>query len=85
MNSFPAPDTLAPYVAKVSHELAQHPTGMTVKELQRAADCGEDVVRAALDRLAFLNKVHCVIRETKKRGSPPREYRPGPCPMIVVN
>lgn len=83
MNTFPAPDALAPYVEKVAHALAQHPSGMTVKELRREVACGEDVVRSALDRLASLARVHCAIRETKKRGSPPREYRPGPCPIVV--
>ena len=83
MIAFPAPDTLAPYVEKIVRTLNQS-QGMTVKELRRETKFGEDVVRAALDRLASLKQVHCALRESKKRGSPPREYRPGPCPIVVT-
>lgn len=83
MITFPAPDPLAPYVEAVIHKLKDKP-GQTVKELRRETGYGEDVVRAALDRLASLNQVHCTMRESKKRGSPPREYRPGPCPIVVT-
>lgn len=80
---FEAPDQLAPYVAKIRDHLNQHP-GLTVIEVQKTTKLGENVVRAALDRLSFLKLVHCTLRtNARKRGSPPREYRPGPCPILV--
>jgi predicted ArsR family transcriptional regulator len=79
---FAAPDPLAPYVIQVLTHLQLNP-GLTVTEVQKSLKLGENVARAALDRLASRNLVHCTLRASKKRGSPPREYRPGPCPILV--
>jgi len=80
--AFEAPDPLAPYVARVQAHLLSNP-GKTVGELQKELSLGENVVRSAVERLASLKQVHCTLRTAKKRGSPPREYRPGPCPILV--
>jgi hypothetical protein len=83
MNSAPfeAPDTLAPYVEQVRAHLVANP-GSTPREIQKATRLGENVVRSALDRLASQKQVHCTLRRAK-RGGPPREYRPGPCPILT--
>jgi hypothetical protein len=78
---FEAPDTLAPYVERVKAHLAQNP-GSTPAEIQKATKLGENVVRAALDRLAWAKQVHCTLRR-QPRGGPPREYHLGPCPIVT--
>lgn len=80
---FEAPDPLAPYVTRIVDHLMANP-GKTVVEIQNELSLGENIVRSALERLAWAKRVHCTLRvNSKKRGSPPREYRPGPCPIRV--
>lgn len=78
--TFEAPDMLAPYVDRVRQYLADNP-GSTSAEIQKGTGLGENLVRVTLDRLASLKQVHCTLRQSRRRGGPPREYRPGPCPV----
>lgn len=80
---FKAPDQLAPHTETVRAAIEAKP-GSTVPEIQKACSLGENIVRAALERLASQNALHCTLRGgERRRGSRAREYRPGPLPITV--
>jgi hypothetical protein len=75
MEPFTPPDRLGPHADRIERTLLVKP-GLTVEEIRLETGLGENVVRAALDRLGFQGRVVCTLRKLKRRGSPPLEYRP---------